>query len=456
MTVLEAVLTWRPRPPFFYGWLVLGAGAMGAFVATSIAGAVLGGIQGFIIDDTGWSRSAIGLTAALGVWGSGLMAPMLGYWADHYGPRWLMALGTLGLGSGLYALGSLHTLWSFVLVAVLARALSQPLLIGVVPQTLAVRFFRRQRNLALALIGLFRPTSSAILIQVVSLVTVASSWRTAFRGLGLLSVLITLPMLLIIRRRPEDIGLLPDGDRPSAQEFRGCTSRPSHPHARVVGTAPQTGSEPQERAWTAREVLRTRAFWLVAVATFVSVTSSSALGFNLVPYLHDQAQLSRAQAAGVLSVSTLCALTNLAWSALANRWTPRRCMIGAMLGAAGLVLCLTMVHSLHAAYAFGLVWGTISSAQVLISMILAHDFGSASYGTIAGILRPFEAGGLGLGQSLGAGLYDLTGSYTGLVRGTLGAYLLAAFLLSLMRPPTAAPRVTASSLSTARKERGGS
>jgi hypothetical protein len=63
-----------------------------------------------------------------------------------------MALGTLGLGLGLYALGSLHILGPFVLVAVLARALSQPVLIGVVPQTLAVRFFRRRRNRALALL----------------------------------------------------------------------------------------------------------------------------------------------------------------------------------------------------------------------------------------------------------------------------------------------------------------
>jgi MFS family permease len=95
MTTLEAVVTWRPRPPFFYGWLVLGVEAMGAFVATSIAGAVLGGIQGFIIDDTDWSRSAIGLAAALGVWGSGLVAPVIGSWADRYGPRWLMSLSTL-------------------------------------------------------------------------------------------------------------------------------------------------------------------------------------------------------------------------------------------------------------------------------------------------------------------------------------------------------------------------
>ena len=75
MTALEAVVTWRPRPPFFYGWLVLGVGALGAFVATTIAGAVLGGIQGFIIADTGWSRSAIGLAAAQSGTGVGRAVP---------------------------------------------------------------------------------------------------------------------------------------------------------------------------------------------------------------------------------------------------------------------------------------------------------------------------------------------------------------------------------------------
>jgi predicted MFS family arabinose efflux permease len=192
----------------------------------------------------------------------------------------------------------------------------------------------------------------------------------------------------------------------------------------------------------------------VAVTTFLSVTSSSAIGFNMVPYLHDQAHLSRAQAAAVLSVSTLCALTNLLWSAVADRWTPRRCMIGAILGAAGLVLFLTTVHSLGAAYAFGILWGTFSSAQVLIYMILVHDFGPTSYGTIAGILRPFEAGGLGLGQSLGAALYDVTGSYSGLLGVSLGAYLLAALLLGLARPPTAPPRAAASGVHTPSEEGG--
>jgi hypothetical protein len=85
-------------------------------------------------------------------------------------------------------------------------------------------------------------------------------------------------------------------------------------------------------------------------------------------------------------------------------------------------------------------------------MILAHAFGSASYGTIAGVLRPFEAGGLGLGQHLGAALYDLTGSYTGLLVVSLGLYLLAALLLCLARPPTALHRAAAADVPTAQEE----
>ncbi|MDH3604205.1 MAG: hypothetical protein OEU26_31745 [Candidatus Tectomicrobia bacterium] len=70
-------------------------------------------------------------------------------------------LGTLMLGLGLFALGGLHSIWPFFLVAVLARAIRQPVLIEVAPQTVTISFFRRKRHLALALTGLFRPISGA-------------------------------------------------------------------------------------------------------------------------------------------------------------------------------------------------------------------------------------------------------------------------------------------------------
>ncbi len=430
MTTLEKALNWRPRTPFFYGWLVLGVGALGAFAATSVAGVVLGGIQGFIIEDTGWKRSTIGLAAAAGVWGSGLAAPLLGYFADRYGPRRLMPLGTLFLGIALFALGGAHSIWLFFLFAVLARAISQPLLIGVVPRTVAVNFFRRQRNTALALIGMFRPLSGAILIQLIATIALAYDWRAAFRCIGVLSLLFTLPMLLIIRRRPEDIGLQPDGEHDSKPVYA------------TLNQVAATGGEHAEQTWTAREVFRTRAFWLIAVATLLSVTSEAAISFNMVPYLHEKAHLSTAQATRVLSLSTLLAITSLAWGYVADKFTPRPCMIGAMLCAAGIVSSLFAVHASVPAYLFGIAWGVVSSCQVLIYMLLAQYFGQSAYGAITGALRPFEAGGLGLGQSLGAILYDMTGSYSGLIMTSIGAHLLAALLIFLARSPEKTPSLS--------------
>ena len=66
MSTLTAVLNWRVKTPFYYGWLVLGVVASGSFVATSIAGVVLGGIQFFIFEETGWSRSSIGSLIQVG------------------------------------------------------------------------------------------------------------------------------------------------------------------------------------------------------------------------------------------------------------------------------------------------------------------------------------------------------------------------------------------------------
>ena len=141
---------WRPKPPFFYGWLVLGMVALGAFVATSVAGVVLGGIQGFIFEDTGWSRSTIGLAAGSGVLASGVAAPFVGRLADRYGARWLIPSGTFLLGICLFSFIWVHSIWQFLLIAIVARSISQPILIGIVPRTVAVNFFRRQRNIALA------------------------------------------------------------------------------------------------------------------------------------------------------------------------------------------------------------------------------------------------------------------------------------------------------------------
>lgn len=434
MTLLHRALDWRPATPFYYGWLILFTGALGTFVATTLAGVVFGGIQGLISEEMNWSRSAIGITAAAGVWGSGLIAPFIGRLADRHGPRWLMPIGTVVLGGCLYALGGVTTLWQFFLFAVIGRAISQPLLIGLVPRTVAVNFFDRRRNLALAFSGLFRPFTSAINIQIISNVAVARGWRTSFRYLGVVSLVLTIPLIIVVRRRPEDIGLLPDGAAPidsSAMENRAGGSR----------IPPRTAATQVD--WTAKEVLKTRAFWLIALTSLVSVTAGSGIGFNMVPYFHESANLSTRQAAGVLSVSTFLSLASLGWGALADKFTPRLCIIAAMAGATMATMYLLTVSNLATAYVFGVGWGLVSAgSDILIYMVLAQYFGRNAYGTISGMLRPFEAGGLGLGMTLGTLSYDLTGSYKWLILGSVAAHAMAAVLVFLAKQPAEPRRAT--------------
>ncbi len=427
---LSALLNWRPNTPFYYGWLVLGLSAAGAFVATAPAGVVLGGVQTYIIDDTGWARTHIGLAASCGVALSGVFAPFAGRLADRYGPRWLMPIGAIVLGLSMLAIAEVTSSWQFMIAAIIGRAISQPFLIGVVPRTMAVNFFNRRRNIALALTGIYRPISGALIIQAFSVITVLADWRMAFRLMGVLSLFVAIPMIVIMRRRPEDIGMLPDGARAP-----GATAQSGSPASARAGHGP-AARPGEEVSWTSREAMRTKAFWMVSAVAFLNVSGSSGLGFSLVPYLHEFARLTTPQATGVLSISTFLALSSLVWGQVAGRLTPRWCIVAAMGVSALATLWLFQVNSLAAAYAYGVFWGLFHSAlEVLIYMLLADYFGRNSYGAIAGAMRPFEAGGLGLGQIVGPVVYDLTGSYTILILFSAAAQAAGMILMALARRP---------------------
>ena len=441
--------------------MVLGLVALGAFVATSIAGVVLGGIQGSIIDDTQWNRASIGLAAGLGVWGTGISGPMIGRLVDRYGARKLMVPGTLILGVCLFSMIWVHSLWQFFLIAIVARIVSQPILIGVVPRTIAVNFFRRRRNVALAVISVFRPFSGAVNIQLFAVLATAYGWRATFGFLGVFSLALTVPMALLIRRRPEDIGLLPDG----ATSYEDGSDRAAETVSTETGptgtgrggpgqstggsnpgrTQPTLVAQP-EVSWTAREALRTRAYWLVAFSAFLGTTAHTSIGFSLVPYLSQAASISNTQAAGVLSISTALVLSNLGWGWVAGKVGPRVCIFASTILAIVLIIYLYTVQSIFDAYLFGVLWGLGTSAtEVLISILLARYYGRNSYGSIAGAMRPFEASGLGIGSILGGLIYDLTGSYDGLFFESIVASVMALVLITLAKAPVRPVAATPSS-----------
>jgi MFS family permease len=432
VSLVRAIANWRPRTPFYYGWLVLGTAAVGAYSSTGVTQLVMGGIQSFILEDTGWDRSTVAFTSTAGTWVAGLLSPFAGRLADRYGPRGLMPAGAFIVGVCFFVIAGTHTIWQFYLANIIGRAIANPLLIGVVPRTVAVNFFQRRRNLAIGLTSMARPVGGAINIQLVSIIAIALSWRVAYQYMGALALALVIPLFLIMRRRPEDVGLQPDGDAPhQAGESQGKRT------ARRSAIA-------KEFDWRPGEAVRTSTFWLILMAESFIILTSGSVNFQIVPYLIDSG-LSRPVAAGALSISSLLgAFAGPVWGSLSDRFSPRRLMLTVMVITGAFASLFLFIHSGQQSFFVVIVWGAASGGlNVLGSMMMAQYFGRASYGSITGLMGPIQTGALGLGPTFGALLLNATGGYTALFLSALAAYVLALALIYNVRPPRLPRRAVA-------------
>jgi sugar phosphate permease len=356
-----------------------------------------------------------------------------------------MPLGALIAGISLFWIGEAFLLWHFWIAYLLGRAVSNPVLIGIVPRTVAVNFFRRYRNVALSLVSEARPLGGAIVIQIIAFIAIFYDWRAAYQYLGIMSLAMVLPLLIVMRRRPEDIGLLPDGARPG-QAAAASSQEASRGRRRWLSSI--TGAT--EFDWKAGEALRTRAFWLIAITAALGTMASSSIGFSLVPYLIEEAGLSTAQATGVLSFGTFLTIANLGWAFLANRFSPRVCLMGVLVIASATILYLFSLRSVPLTFAapmafgYALIWGLAHGpVGTLEHMLLAQYFGRASYGSIVGTLGPLQTAALGLGPSLSALAREFAGNYGTLFLALVGVQLAGAFLILLVRPPALPARASA-------------
>ena len=415
-------------------------GSLSSASGASVSQVVLGAIQVYIIEDTGWDIGTLSIAVTAGTLCSGGIAPIAGWLTDRYGPRFLITMGLLVVGCALLVLSTVRTdiLWPFFTAYIIGRSISNPFLIGVVPRTATVNFFRRRRNITIAISGMARPVGGAINIQIISLIAATASWRAAYGYVGLFLLALSIPAFLIMRRTPEEIGMLPDGDRPAAGQSQSGRGR---------GARQTPASTAPEFSWTVREAMRTRAYWCIAGTAILAVIASAGLGYILVPYLVSESgpHLSKPQAVGVGSLGAVLAMTTLVWGFLADKLGPRHCMTLTIAGAVlSGVFLMFGVNSVWTAYLFAILWGFFSNTVgTLEHMLLAQYYGRGSFGAILGSLGPLQTTALGVAPVFGSYLFEFTQNYTLVFMVLMAMYAGAGMLIFLAKPPGLPPRATA-------------
>jgi sugar phosphate permease len=391
------------RGKLYYGWVVLWVTVFITFIAAITSQLFTGAMLPAIEEDTGWSRSSITLAVTCGSMTAGFISPIFGRWADQYGPRIITTVGIVGVVLCVYLLAFSGWLGIalFYVAYIGGRGIGQNALAGVVPRTTAVNWFKRMRGRALGFVSMAIPLGGAALVPVARFVSDKWGWEYVYFGFGSFMLVVLAPLaLMTLRRRPEDMGLLPDGDSASDTATAGTTKR----------RAPHGG----ETEWTLKQAMRTPAFWLLFAAVTAGTCANGGIGFHQAAYFEDQGIAAAAAALAVSAYALSGAFANALWGFLVEHISER--VIGAFTVAVAGVMCLFLlsVDTTWKAMIFAVLFGMSARGETsIIVMIQAQYFGRNSFGAISGFSTPFQQISLGLGPSIAALIYDLAGaSYT--------------------------------------------
>jgi MFS family permease len=350
----------------FYGWWLVIALAV---TETVSYGVLLYNTTVFItpmMAELGWSRAAITGAVSLSLLVSALVGSLIGRWLDRHGPRGLMTLGTLltvGLvlaWSQVQDVRAYYLIW-FGIGFAKAMVFYEPAFWTV------ANWFVRYRRRALTLLTFIAGFSFVIFAPLANALISAQGWRDALVTLAILHAAVTLPIhLLVLRRRPADLGLLPDGE----------TMRDGV----AASAAPVSGP-------TFKEVVRRPAFWWLTSAFALNGVGSAVIILYLVPYLRDGGYdpAFAAWAAGLIGLASLPG--RLIFTPAGERWSPGG--IAALIfatQAVGLFLLIiagSEMGVLLFVAVFSLGYGALTPAR---AALVAEHFGWRAYGSVNGLL----------------------------------------------------------------------
>ncbi len=371
-------------------------------------------------DDLGWSRSAIVGVLTVERLVGGAFGAWLGPLVDRHGTRLLMSASAVLAGACMLTLSQVQEAWQpYIIWGVFGLAL--PGLSTLAPVAAVSAWFVRRRAVAIMTYTFGGATAGLVLAPAMAAVASAWGWRTVWVLMGCMLLAVAPIAWTLVRRRPEDLGLAPDGDQRQP--------------APAILPRTDAGIEVAEPAWTAREVVRSSTFWLLTSGFTLTMLPASSIFIHMAAYVQSKG-FSLEEGAAAVSI--------YGFGAMAGRF-----VWGFTLGRAGIRRALVMWGLLYGlsiiVYALPTSLLTIYAATVFLGVMIAGSlqfraqtfpdyFGRHIVGTLVGYSFAIGTIAAATAPLLMAFAFDLTGSYTAIFI-TFGVCCIAASTgFALSRP----------------------
>ena len=383
------------RTRIHYGWIVLGAVFLIMLTASGLR-AVLGVFIKPMEAEFGWDRSAMSQVAAISLLLVGAIGPFVGWLADRWGPRNVMALFLAILGVGAILSSRITSLWQIGLTAGVVMAIGAGGMGMATASTIAARWFVARRGLVIGILGAGMSAGQLVLIPAAVWITTHYGWRQAFLWLGALVFVTAIPLTLTFVR-----------DDPKLKGIAAYGSEGARPQ-------PGTTAAPAEARIPVGEAMAYPAFWLLAGTFFVcGYTSNGMVLTHLVPHAaeHGFSQMHAAQALGVMGAMNIVGTSLSGW--ICDRFG-RKGPLAFYYGVRGLSLIfLLYVWNVPSLHLFAAVFGlNYISTVPPTTTLTANIFGRYSVGVLSGWIFFAHQVGSALGAAAGGWIFDSTGSYS--------------------------------------------
>ncbi len=388
-------LNWK-LPKIFYGWWIVGACFL---ISLYTGGAVVFGFTAFfepIANEFGWSYTQVSLAASIRGMELGLLAPIAGLLVDRWGPRRLMLVGIIITSLGLLVVSRTTSLGifygGFALVSLGVSCFGATVMF-----TAVANWFKRKIGIASGIMACGISLGALLIPLIVRLINVFN-WHTTMVILAIGTLVIGMPLSLIVRHKPEQYGYLPDGEQRNT-----ATLYESIPPAPTV-----------EVDIGAKQALKSRAFWHVAVLMAFQFFGISAVMTHIMPYLSSVGITRSTSSLVATAFPSMSIGGRLGFGWLSDRFDKRwiAAVDIATIGFGLLFLGHVSIKGMWLLLPFIIFCSSGYGGGIVMGVALVREyFGRSKFGTINGLVMGIAALGTVTGPLFAGWIFDNWGSY---------------------------------------------